>query len=58
VSIKPLPLIFLLFAATAASAPPLAKLEPVVVTATLRPVPAYKISGVVDGLPQGASRTS
>ena len=44
-SIKPLPLILLLFAGAAASAPPLAKLEPVVVTATLRPVPAAATSG-------------
>jgi len=48
VSTQPLPLVFLLFAGTAASAPPLAKLEPVVVTATLRPAP-------VAGRPGGVS---
>jgi outer membrane receptor protein involved in Fe transport len=45
VSTQPLPLLALLFAGAAASAPPPAALEPVVVTAALRPAPASERPG-------------
>jgi len=55
VSIQPLPLIACLFATAAVSAPPAmpARLDPVVVTATLRPLPAGDSSGGITILAGG-----